>query len=106
MRRARLRVVRHYDDVVRQRMWHEICAGRVANTVGRELRKFRIVRSVETAMRNQQYTTFARFISEAIHIGQNMLGTGNIQLAIRQHEVRLRIYGPEDHVFRNHSFTR
>ena len=105
MRRARLRVVRHSDDVVRQRMWHELCAGRVANTVGRELRKFRIVRSVDAAVRDQQYTTFARLIGEAIHIGQNMLGTGNVQLAIWQHEVRLRVDCPEDHIFRNHLFT-
>jgi len=98
-------VVGYHDNFLSQGMRHEICAGRVANTVGRELRKFRIVRSVETAMRNQQYTTFARFISEAIHIGQDMFGTGNVQLAIWQHEVRLRVDCPEDHIFRNHLFT-
>ena len=92
------RVIRNDGDFFGARLGDEFRARGAFDAVRRKLLKFRIVRSVNAAVGDEQDVTRAGGIGKALNIRDQSLRAGNIELAIGQHEVGLRVYFPENDV--------
>lgn len=68
-----------------------------------ELLEFRVVRGVGVSGRDEENFIAAGGIGELADVRDEFFGSGDIELAAREHEVALDVYFPEDEIARAHS---
>src|SRR5215469_4826688 len=92
----------HASHFVGERLGHEFRSGRSLDTMRRERFELGIVGSMEIPVRHQKHFSLTHRIGEPPDVWQQLLGSGDIQVASGQHEIPLHIYFPEYEVLRNH----
>ena len=99
-------VVFHANKILRQRFRNKLRSSRPFHAVRRKLLEFRIIRRMKASMRNQENFAAPRRVRQLADIGQKFLGSRNVELATRQHEISLHIHFPKNVVARLHSILR
>ena len=72
----------------------------------RKLFELGIVRRMEAAVRDEEDFVAPGGIGKFADVGQEFLGSGDVELAARQHEISLDVYFPKNVVTRSHSMLR
>src|SRR5271156_619994 len=95
--------IRHAAHPVGEGFGEQFSSGCAFYTVRGELLEFGVVRSVGVSGRDEENFIAAGGIGELADVRNEFFGSGDIKLAVREHEVALDVYFPEDEIARAHS---
>src|ERR1035437_357385 len=99
-------IVFYPNKIVRQRFRNQFGPSRSLQAVWRKVLKLRVVGRMKVSMRHQKHFAAPRSVRQLADIGQKFLGSRNVEVAPRQHEIGLHIHFPKNVLARWHSTLR